>query len=97
MVAMIHYLLLSHEQKFGPHKFIFSRQYHKSLNQSFTCIFILWFLEICSLFIHHLSLMVLVVQVRLSTVEALGQMVGLITRAQLKASLSRLVPTILAL
>ncbi|KAJ8622795.1 hypothetical protein MRB53_031324 [Persea americana] len=36
-------------------------------------------------------------KVRLSSVDALGQMVGLITRSQLKAALSRLVPTILAL
>ncbi|XP_073526484.1 uncharacterized protein [Phyllobates terribilis] len=36
-------------------------------------------------------------KVRISTVEALGQMVGLITRAQLKAALPRLVPTILEL
>ncbi|KAG2686379.1 hypothetical protein I3760_09G003000 [Carya illinoinensis] len=36
-------------------------------------------------------------KVRLSSVEALGQMVGLITRAQLKAALPRLVPTILEL
>ncbi|KAL8154351.1 hypothetical protein V2J09_012111 [Rumex salicifolius] len=36
-------------------------------------------------------------KVRISTVEALGQMVGLITRAQLKAALTRLVPTILEL
>ncbi|XP_058077009.1 protein SHOOT GRAVITROPISM 6 isoform X2 [Magnolia sinica] len=34
---------------------------------------------------------------RLSSVEALGQMVGLITRTQLKAALPRLVPTILGL
>ncbi|XP_051152364.1 protein SHOOT GRAVITROPISM 6 isoform X3 [Andrographis paniculata] len=36
-------------------------------------------------------------KVRVSTVEALGQMVGLITRTQLKSALSRLVPTILGL
>ncbi|KAJ8438698.1 hypothetical protein Cgig2_011881 [Carnegiea gigantea] len=36
-------------------------------------------------------------KVRLSTVEALGQMVGLITRPQLKGALPRLVPTILEL
>ncbi|WJZ93744.1 hypothetical protein VitviT2T_012661 [Vitis vinifera] len=36
-------------------------------------------------------------KVRVSSVEALGQMVGLITRAQLKAALPRLVPTILEL
>uniref|UniRef100_A0A7C9D322 MROH2B-like N-terminal HEAT-repeats domain-containing protein n=1 Tax=Opuntia streptacantha TaxID=393608 RepID=A0A7C9D322_OPUST len=36
-------------------------------------------------------------KVRLSTVEALGQMVSLITRPQLKAALPRLVPTILEL
>ncbi|PQQ19778.1 protein SHOOT GRAVITROPISM 6 [Prunus yedoensis var. nudiflora] len=36
-------------------------------------------------------------KVRISSVEALGQMVGLITRAQLKAALPRLVPTILEL
>ncbi|XP_031119472.1 protein SHOOT GRAVITROPISM 6 isoform X1 [Ipomoea triloba] len=36
-------------------------------------------------------------KVRLSAVEALGQMVGLITRTQLKAALPRLVPTILEL
>ncbi|PIA54938.1 hypothetical protein AQUCO_00901089v1 [Aquilegia coerulea] len=36
-------------------------------------------------------------KVRVSSVEALGQMVGLITRTQLKASLPRLVPTILDL
>ncbi|KNA12653.1 hypothetical protein SOVF_123030 isoform A [Spinacia oleracea] len=36
-------------------------------------------------------------KVRLSTVEALGQMVGLITRAQLKAALPRLIPTMLEL
>lgn len=36
-------------------------------------------------------------KVRLTSIEALGQMVGLITRAQLKAALPRLVPTILAL
>ncbi|XP_070008856.1 protein SHOOT GRAVITROPISM 6 isoform X2 [Nicotiana sylvestris] len=36
-------------------------------------------------------------KVRLSSVEALGQMVGLITRTQLKAALPRLVPTILEL
>lgn len=34
-------------------------------------------------------------QVRSTTVEALGQMVGLITRTQLKMALPRLVPTIL--
>ncbi|KAL5546037.1 hypothetical protein UlMin_005724 [Ulmus minor] len=36
-------------------------------------------------------------KVRISSVEALGQMVGLITRPQLKAALPRLVPTILEL
>ncbi|XP_017977199.1 PREDICTED: protein SHOOT GRAVITROPISM 6 isoform X5 [Theobroma cacao] len=36
-------------------------------------------------------------KVRISSVEALGQMVGLITRTQLKAALPRLVPTILEL
>ncbi|VFQ97621.1 unnamed protein product [Cuscuta campestris] len=36
-------------------------------------------------------------KVRVSAVEALGQMVGLITRTQLKAALPRLVPTILEL
>ncbi|XP_022143882.1 protein SHOOT GRAVITROPISM 6 [Momordica charantia] len=36
-------------------------------------------------------------KVRISSVEALGQIVGLITRAQLKAALPRLVPTILEL
>ncbi|KAK1562913.1 hypothetical protein Q3G72_018949 [Acer saccharum] len=36
-------------------------------------------------------------KVRISTVEALGQMVGLITRPQLKSALPRLVPTILEL
>ncbi|CAH9135639.1 unnamed protein product [Cuscuta epithymum] len=36
-------------------------------------------------------------KVRVSSVEALGQMVGLITRTQLKAALPRLVPTILEL
>ncbi|KAJ6851452.1 protein SHOOT GRAVITROPISM 6 isoform X1 [Iris pallida] len=36
-------------------------------------------------------------KVRLSSVEALGEMVGLITRSQLKAALPRLVPTILDL
>ncbi|KAM6568771.1 hypothetical protein CsatB_016756 [Cannabis sativa] len=36
-------------------------------------------------------------KIRLSSVEALGQMVGLITRTQLKAALPRLVPTILEL
>ncbi|KAL5809615.1 hypothetical protein ACOSQ3_030306 [Xanthoceras sorbifolium] len=36
-------------------------------------------------------------KVRISTVEALGQMVGLITRTQLKSALPRLVPTILEL
>ncbi|XP_049406578.1 protein SHOOT GRAVITROPISM 6 isoform X1 [Solanum stenotomum] len=36
-------------------------------------------------------------KVRLSSVEALGQMVGLITRTQLKAALPRLIPTILEL
>ncbi|XP_050113389.1 protein SHOOT GRAVITROPISM 6-like [Malus sylvestris] len=36
-------------------------------------------------------------KVRMSSVDALGQMVGLITRAQLKAALPRLVPTILEL
>ncbi|GAV58925.1 hypothetical protein CFOL_v3_02458 [Cephalotus follicularis] len=36
-------------------------------------------------------------KVRTSSVEALGQMVGLITRSQLKAALPRLVPTILEL
>ncbi|PNX75273.1 hypothetical protein L195_g031206, partial [Trifolium pratense] len=35
--------------------------------------------------------------VRVASVEALGQMVGLITRTQLKAALPRLVPTILDL
>ncbi|KAG5556798.1 hypothetical protein RHGRI_007155 [Rhododendron griersonianum] len=35
--------------------------------------------------------------VRISTVEALGQMVGLITRTQLKSALPRLIPTILEL
>ncbi|KAL9236431.1 hypothetical protein vseg_011104 [Gypsophila vaccaria] len=37
------------------------------------------------------------VKVRMSTVEALGQMVGLITRQELKAALPRLIPTILDL
>nr|POE91853.1 protein shoot gravitropism 6 [Quercus suber] len=36
-------------------------------------------------------------KVRVSSVEALGQMVGLITRTQLKSALPRLVPTILEL
>ncbi|XP_020263565.1 protein SHOOT GRAVITROPISM 6 isoform X2 [Asparagus officinalis] len=36
-------------------------------------------------------------KVRLSSVEAMGQMVGLITRSQLKAALPRLIPTILDL
>ncbi|XP_058207900.1 protein SHOOT GRAVITROPISM 6 isoform X3 [Rhododendron vialii] len=36
-------------------------------------------------------------KVRISTVEALGQMVGLITRTQLKSALPRLIPTILEL
>lgn len=36
-------------------------------------------------------------QVRISSVEALGEMVGLITRSQLKAALPRLIPTILDL
>ncbi|XP_008462510.1 protein SHOOT GRAVITROPISM 6 isoform X1 [Cucumis melo] len=36
-------------------------------------------------------------KVRISTVEALGQIVGLITRAQLKAALPRLIPTMLEL
>ncbi|KAM3689336.1 hypothetical protein ACB098_09G040300 [Castanea mollissima] len=36
-------------------------------------------------------------KVRISSVEALGQMVGLITRIQLKSALPRLVPTILEL
>ncbi|PON31771.1 Coatomer beta subunit [Parasponia andersonii] len=36
-------------------------------------------------------------KIRISSVEALGQMVGLITRTQLKAALPRLVPTILEL
>ncbi|XP_021677399.2 protein SHOOT GRAVITROPISM 6 isoform X1 [Hevea brasiliensis] len=36
-------------------------------------------------------------KVRTSSVEALGQMVGLITRTQLKAALPRLVPTVLEL
>lgn len=36
-------------------------------------------------------------KVRISTVEALGQMVGLITRPQLKTALSRLIPTMLEL
>lgn len=36
-------------------------------------------------------------KVRISSVEALGQMVGLITRTQLKAALPRLIPTILEL
>ncbi|XAR69166.1 hypothetical protein NMG60_11000655 [Bertholletia excelsa] len=36
-------------------------------------------------------------KVRTSTVEALGQMVGLITRAQLKLAIPRLIPTILEL
>ncbi|KAL3623358.1 Protein SHOOT GRAVITROPISM 6 [Castilleja foliolosa] len=36
-------------------------------------------------------------KVRVSTVEALGQMVGLVTRTQLKSALPRLVPTILEL
>nr|XP_029119800.1 protein SHOOT GRAVITROPISM 6 isoform X2 [Elaeis guineensis] len=36
-------------------------------------------------------------KVRLSSVEALGQMVGLVTRSQLKAALPRLIPTILDL
>lgn len=34
---------------------------------------------------------------RLSSTEALGQMVGLITRSQLKAALPRLIQTILGL
>ncbi|WOL06180.1 protein SHOOT GRAVITROPISM 6 [Canna indica] len=37
------------------------------------------------------------IKVRLSAVDALGQMVGLITRSQLKAGLPRLIPTILDL
>ncbi|KAF3441780.1 hypothetical protein FNV43_RR15695 [Rhamnella rubrinervis] len=37
------------------------------------------------------------IKVRISSVEALGQMVGLITRTQLKAALPRIVPTILDL
>ncbi|XP_059462470.1 protein SHOOT GRAVITROPISM 6 isoform X2 [Corylus avellana] len=37
------------------------------------------------------------IKVRISSVEALGQMVGLVTRTQLKAALPRLVPTILEL
>ncbi|XP_020522101.1 protein SHOOT GRAVITROPISM 6 isoform X4 [Amborella trichopoda] len=36
-------------------------------------------------------------KVRLATVEALGQMVGLVSRTQLKAALPRLIPTILEL
>lgn len=36
-------------------------------------------------------------QVRLASVEAMGQMVGLITRSQLKAALPKLIPTILDL
>ncbi|KAG6403788.1 hypothetical protein SASPL_136020 [Salvia splendens] len=36
-------------------------------------------------------------KVRVSTVEALGQMVGLVTRTQLKSALPRLVPTMLEL
>ncbi|CAA0829709.1 Protein SHOOT GRAVITROPISM 6 [Striga hermonthica] len=36
-------------------------------------------------------------KVRISTIEALGQMVGLVTRTQLKSALPRLVPTILEL
>ncbi|KAI3447537.1 hypothetical protein Pfo_004202 [Paulownia fortunei] len=36
-------------------------------------------------------------KVRISTVEALGQMVGLVTRTKLKSALPRLVPTILEL
>lgn len=36
-------------------------------------------------------------KVRISSVEALGQIVGLITRAQLKAALPRLIPTMLEL
>ncbi|XP_059667544.1 protein SHOOT GRAVITROPISM 6 isoform X2 [Cornus florida] len=36
-------------------------------------------------------------KVRISTVEALGQMVGLVTRTQLKVALPRLIPTILEL
>ncbi|KAF3328265.1 protein SHOOT GRAVITROPISM 6 [Carex littledalei] len=36
-------------------------------------------------------------RVRISSVEALGEMVGLITRSQLKAALPRLIPTILDL
>ncbi|EHA8588355.1 hypothetical protein COCNU_scaffold004857G000020 [Cocos nucifera] len=36
-------------------------------------------------------------KVRLSSVEALGQMVGLVTRSQLKVALPRLIPTILDL
>lgn len=36
-------------------------------------------------------------KVRLSSVEALGEMVGLITRSQLKAALPRIIPTILDL
>ncbi|PON35455.1 hypothetical protein PanWU01x14_336090 [Parasponia andersonii] len=36
-------------------------------------------------------------KIQISSVESLGQMVGLITRTQLKAALPRLVPTILEL
>jgi hypothetical protein len=36
-------------------------------------------------------------RVRISSVEALGEMVGLVTRSQLKAALPRLIPTILDL
>ncbi|XP_052736546.1 uncharacterized protein LOC128197792 [Vigna angularis] len=42
----------------------------------------------------HLALMINL-KVRVASVEALGQMVGLITRVQLKTSLPRLIPTIL--
>ncbi|WMV44637.1 hypothetical protein MTR67_038022 [Solanum verrucosum] len=47
--------------------------------------------------IKHRARRATVVMVRLSSVEALGQMVGLITRTQLKAALPRLIPTILEL
>jgi hypothetical protein len=35
--------------------------------------------------------------VRLSSVEALGEMVGLVTRSQLKSALPRIIPTMLDL
>ncbi|BAT88595.1 hypothetical protein VIGAN_05213100 [Vigna angularis var. angularis] len=44
----------------------------------------------------HLALMINL-KVRVASVEALGQMVGLITRVQLKTSLPSLIPTILDL